>query len=115
MSAHGHLFTFRRADKLCRFHRIVLRQTDRERRSIQWLGGPQRRGGLVDDLVSSDFSEQNSGWKICTTPPPPPPPRRRRHVIATITRAAARSAEPRPRARAGVQVHVRRRLDVQWR
>ena len=50
---------------------------------------PTTCGGLVDGLVSSDFSEQNSGWKICTTPPPPPPPRRRRHVIATITRAAA--------------------------
>jgi hypothetical protein len=52
---HGHDFTFRRADKLCLLHRIWLRQVDRERRSIQWLDGPQRRGGLVDELVVGLF------------------------------------------------------------
>jgi hypothetical protein len=48
---HGYLFIFRGADKLGFFDRTGIRQGDRERCSIQWLDGPRRRGGLVDDLV----------------------------------------------------------------
>jgi len=48
---HGYLFIFRGADKLGLFDRTCIRQGDRERCSIQWLDGPRRRGGLVDDLV----------------------------------------------------------------
>ena len=50
-SVHGYLFIFRGADKLGLFDRTCIRQGDRERCSIQWLDGPRRRGGLVDDLV----------------------------------------------------------------
>ena len=48
---HGYLFIFRGVDKLGLFDRTCIRQGDRERCSIQWLDGPRRRGGLVDDLV----------------------------------------------------------------